>query len=678
MPQTRFSPHRLLPLLLLAALAPAWCLPARLPAADAPLPSTLIELDGSSSLSPDGGELAYEWTQLSGPKVELSNPRSAKPYFRTGRPGVYEFALTVEANGVKSEPHLVRLEIERENLPPVARVPAEAFGQVGKPLTLDGGKSFDPDGGNITYRWRAVTEGLELPVSALGGPELVFEPSVDGVFEVELVVSDGEAVSLPAISRVTVRPRPKPPVAKVEVKTLKAAIPAPVAARGDLAAMSPPASPLAPPTSVAPPVSSVAPPASLAPPSGTASFLPPAPPSAASSRIAALKPPAPVPQSALSLPLPPAAPAPASPPAPVAPAVPASPIAPAAPSAALPPPVARVSGPVAAKAGDTVTLDARDSWGPSGSRLEYLWKQKSGAFINDFELVLDGAAQRFKAPRPGDYEFELTVVDAGRESVPVLHRLKVVEQEDPPVAVIVAPTRSMPGALVRMDATQSYDMAGSSLVYRWRQTGGPAVKNYVIDETLGDAAPAFHPPTAGVYSFELIVSNGRLASKPVEINIEVGSARVPPKFTVTGPEAATAGERLAWDIAIDGADARGYSFAWRQTEGPANAALQAQGMRSLIMAPIPGRYVFEVAMRDQEGRIVSASRRELEVFKGSRAAGAAVPLVLPPSPVQPAAPRQRRIVPEIAPLPNTPPVPPITSFPPPAPVRRQPAQILQR
>lgn len=485
------------------------------------MPSTLIELDGSISSSPDGSDLIYRWRQVSGPKVELSDYASAKPYFRTSQPGVYEFELVVTANELDSEPHLVRLEIERENLPPVAKVPAEVWGQVGKPLEIDASKSFDPEGENLTYRWRLLTPGLDIPPHALAKSVLTFDPRQDGVFELELIVSDGEKFSAPAITRINIKPRPLPPVAKVRINTLD--VPSPSAPAPALAAMAPPAGPR---------------------------------------------------------------------------------------------PVARIEGPVVAVAGEMVMLDGRKSSAASESGLEYLWRQKSGPFINDFELVLGGSAERFKADRAGDYEFELVVVDGDVESDPAFHKVRIQQELDPPVAVVVAPSRAQPGALVKLDATQSYDMAGNKLTYRWRQTGGPAVKNYVIDEALGDAAPAFHPPGSGMYSFELIVSNGKQQSRPIEIDIEVGDARRAPDLHIRGLEVAHVGERVVWEGSSPDALSRNIAFFWKQTDGPASALGQIMGNRAEITPPTPGRYVFELTAMEN-GMVTATTRRTLEVFKGA-------------------------------------------------------------
>lgn len=503
--------------------------------APAPMPSALIELDGTGSENPDGGELGYSWKQVEGPRVQLSDPRSPKPTFRTGEPGLYRFELVVSANGMSSEPFIVEIMIERDNLPPVAIAPEEAWGEVGKIMELNGSESYDPEELEITYRWRSLTPGLELPRNSINQPKLVFTPVQDGVFEIELLVSDGENVSQAAVTRVLVRPKPRPPVARAK------AVPKEI--------------PLTPQPEQA-----------MVPPGG-------------------------------------------------------------------PKPVANIQAPTQVKYGEAVLLDARGSRAQSGNKLEYLWRQKSGPFVSKFETALGGAGGSFKPPRSGEYIFELVVTDGVRDSEPVSHMVRVINNTEPPVAVVVAPERIAPGALVRMDASQSYDPDGQALTYRWRQTGGPRVNDYIIDDRLGDAAPGFRPAGNGMYSFELVVSNGKLQSKPIEIDIQVGEVAAPQfSLGITGPGVANVGDRVMLGAATTGAGNRTLDFAWRQVEGPSPAMPQTNGNRVVVSPTVAGRYVIDVSALEQ-GAVLATARQVVEVFDRSVGSAPQQPLPMSAAPL---------------------------------------------
>lgn len=763
-----------------SAIAPSPNQPAVQP------PAPLIELDGTISISPDGSELSYEWKQISGPAVELSDPHAAKPFFRTAKPGTYEFQLVVSANGLSSEPHTVRLEIEHENLPPVAKVPAEAFGQVGTMLEINGRDSFDPEGQSLVYRWRPLTPGLNIPLSALAMPVLAFEPQIDGVFEVELIVSDGEKTSIPALCRVTVKPKPKPPVAQARIITVGIQ-PDSTAQANVQSGPKKPARPIAQVRSIPEPnrnqphppapASAIQPP----PPAGgdvpvpteVAASIPSSPEATASSVPALPMPPNPeehgAPASELSTILPQGAsagsdallpplpntdwtPSRLPPPrevtsnnsTPVAP-ITVPPLAghadssstpdmaaaahitvpvigsgyveseslmapPSAPSSALlepspmmppaqpeqprydvmsapktrlpfdrPRPSARIKGPKLAEVGKPVFLDGRGSGnGLSDSLLDYVWHQTKGPDIQNVETVYGGAGKQFQAPLPGVYEFTLLVSDGGVQSAPARHTIKFTDQAEPPVAVVVAPTRAYLGALVTMDARQSYDMSGEKLIYRWRQTGGPSVRNYVIDERLGDSAPAFYPPAPGTYSFELIVSNGKMNSRSVEIDIDVeAKLRTPVEISIVGPSRAMVGEKVELRTNVGSGDDGELSYQWRQKEGPEQALTSLGNGRATVYPVEAGRYVFEVTALEG-GAVAARSELSLQVegleSKGEDKDVTAREVVEPRESQQTRSQPGLRVgvvgeargasrVPELTPLPNTPVVPPITSFP---------------
>lgn len=593
-------------------------------------PAPLIELDGTISISPDGSELSYEWKQISGPQVALSDPRAPKPNFRTNRAGIYEFQLVVSANGLSSAPHIVRLEIEHENLPPVAKVPAEAAGQAEKLLEIDGRGSFDPEGQELLYRWRPLTPGLDIPLTALSASVLRFEPAKEGVYEIELVVSDGEKTSLPALCRLTVKPKPRPPVAQARIITLDVEPTGnPIERSGLPDASRPIAQVLAAPTPVnnrsgtvtvtsaaAPQVTEAKVKTSAIPrvqpgetPVTASSLWPFAADKASQEPITI---PSIPPASAAAPPMPPlpslpddgswvpSAPgaAPRRPPAATSfpPLPPMEPISvpplsmePAAeynpwdepwseameenaalasaeadinraalmdPSPMMPPaqprydvmaapmttlpfnrprPAAIIRGPKVVEVGMPVILDARDSANNAAANLEYAWTLTRGDEITNIEKLWGGAGRRFTAIGPGVYEFELIVTDGGVQSAPTTYSVRFTNEPEPPIAIVTAPTMAQLGALVTLDATKSHDLGGERLIYRWRQTGGPTIRDYVIDERLGESSPAFYPPAPGTYSFELVVSNGKLNSSPVAIDVDVEAKLVAPQARNLAP-----------------------------------------------------------------------------------------------------------------------------------------------
>jgi hypothetical protein len=83
-----------------------------------------VKLDGSASTDPDGDELSFEWTQLSGPTVTLSDAANAAPTFtapEVEQQTILEFRLVVDDAGdlskavptpnSKSEPVVVKVTV---------------------------------------------------------------------------------------------------------------------------------------------------------------------------------------------------------------------------------------------------------------------------------------------------------------------------------------------------------------------------------------------------------------------------------------------------------------------------------------------------------------------------------------------------------------------------------------
>jgi len=75
-----------------------------------PVPGYIL-LDASRSSDADPpDELAYAWTQLEGPEIDLQEADSATPYFECAAPGLFVFELVVSDGFVSSEPDTVKIE----------------------------------------------------------------------------------------------------------------------------------------------------------------------------------------------------------------------------------------------------------------------------------------------------------------------------------------------------------------------------------------------------------------------------------------------------------------------------------------------------------------------------------------------------------------------------------------
>jgi K319-like protein len=191
---------------------------------------TAVALDGSASR---GGDLAFEWTQLAGPAVSLTNPTAPVASFTApplpGRDAAtLTFQLTVRnATGASSD--TVDVRVANVNQPPLADAGELQTVREGAIVTLDGRNSFDPDGDALGYRWIQVagpavalndaetaTPSFSAPLlpGGIGGGELLtFRLSVsDGVLtasdDVQVgVVQDNHAPVADAGAPQTVRSR---------------------------------------------------------------------------------------------------------------------------------------------------------------------------------------------------------------------------------------------------------------------------------------------------------------------------------------------------------------------------------------------------------------------------------------------------------------------------------------
>jgi hypothetical protein len=158
----------------------------------------LVTLDGSGSFVFDPCTvLIYEWDQLVGPAVELTNPCSMYPTFVPAFEGEYQFELVVSDGDGFSQPDVVTVIVS--SISPVANAgPDQSMSVIPPVVTLDGSGSYDPTGRAFSYRWRQI-DGPVVQLSNENAVKPTFVPAEFGIYVFELLLNNGRNSSKPDI-----------------------------------------------------------------------------------------------------------------------------------------------------------------------------------------------------------------------------------------------------------------------------------------------------------------------------------------------------------------------------------------------------------------------------------------------------------------------------------------------
>lgn len=156
----------------------------------------------------DSLQVRWDWDSDGVFEVDWTYAKEQEYLFQTQ--GVYTVQLeardrTGQVNRITREVTVTAPTVG--NTPPTAHAGADMQVQIGTAVTLDGSKSSDPDGDELTFRW-TVPAGINLSSAVVAQPE--FNAISPGTYVFSLIVNDGQTNSPPAEVRITVV---RPPVA---------------------------------------------------------------------------------------------------------------------------------------------------------------------------------------------------------------------------------------------------------------------------------------------------------------------------------------------------------------------------------------------------------------------------------------------------------------------------------
>lgn len=255
-----------------------------------------------------------------------------------------------------------------------------------------------------------------------------------------------------------------------------------------------------------------------------------------------------------------------------------------------------------------LTLDGSESFDPDGDPLTYSWTLQKGAKVVDLEdsdTVTPTIVPKARSNPNGDYVFELVVSDGKLRSQPDFVTITInnvrpsvkgggKRSSDPDEALQQELTVAVDSS-VTLGVIESGDPNGDPLTYTWTQIDGTPIAL----EDANTQTASFVPEQPGIYTFELVASDGELNSTPVQVQVVVDADNHHPKADSGGDLRAKVGETVTLNgSGSSDPDGDPLTYTWTQTEGTAVSLQDANTQTPSFLAEQPGACVFELVVND--------------------------------------------------------------------------------
>jgi K+-transporting ATPase c subunit len=235
---------------------------------------------------------------------------------------------------------------------------------------------------------------------------------------------------------------------------------------------------------------------------------------------------------------------------------------------------------------------------PDGTITGYLWTKISGpaagAITNNTT-----ASTSVTGLSGGIYKFELKVTDnsgaVDRDTMQVI----VFVPNIPPVANAgLNQSITLPTNTANLTGSGT-DVDGTIIAYNWTKISGPSAGTII---NSGAAATTATGLTAGIYKFELRVTDNNNASARDTMQVTVNPANIPPVANA-GPDQSVILPSAKVTLTGSGTDVDGtiITYAWKEIAGPADKLTSPNTAVTVLDNLIAGVYKFELTVTDNKG-----------------------------------------------------------------------------
>jgi PKD repeat protein/uncharacterized protein YraI len=202
--------------------------------------------------------------------------------------------------------------------------------------------------------------------------------------------------------------------------------------------------------------------------------------------------------------------------------------------AANQPPQAVIKGPASGLVGETLSFSGGGSSDSDGAIVTYAWDFGDGSTEDKIKVA-------HAYTQAGRYRVTLTVTDDGGLSASATQEVQIEEPpvNQPPTAVIEGPSQGLVGEALAFRGSGSSDSDGVIVKYEWDFGDGSTEDKVKVAHAYAQA---------GRYQVTLTVTDdgGLSASATQEIQIEEPATNQPPTAVIEGPSHGLIGETLAF------------------------------------------------------------------------------------------------------------------------------------